>query len=354
MNDNARTAKLLLYTFLEVVAVFILTAVAGLYDWVNWSFSLSKFMTRQYWVDTGIKTIMYSMAVIIGIIALLEWGELHNKVYFAAFDDYKVKLKNYKDRGFVLWIQDIYNAVIKKEALHKKYEIRLHFIDAITRDRCKIEYKKKLKDENYVFKYKASKRYYNKMIELNYINSDEYIDENYEIMHVRYKRVNPYAFTEYLDIHISNTQKYKVENHAGREAAFHVFKKVLIAFMLAAITALFLIDPSREELLEQTNGMIAVVIKYAVRVMMIAFNLIMGCITGKRLFNNNYLLPIVNRTRILEEYNDYRLENPDPTKTEEIEARIKAEYEAKLEVKIAEIQKEAETIINNTISIEGA
>ena len=347
MSDNVRTGKLILYTFLEVVAVFILTAMAGLYDWVNWKFSLDRIKENQYWIDTAVKTTMYSMALLIGIFAVLEWNELHSKAYFGAFGVYVEKLHAIKDKGFVAWIHDEYNAAIKKEALHKKYNIKLHFLDAITRDKIKIEYKLKVKDPNYNFKYKASARYEKRFNALNYLNSNEYIDENYDLMHVRYKRVNPYAFTEHLDIHVTDTSKYKVENHTGRESVFQVFKKVIVAFGLAAITALFMIDPSREQLLEQANGWIAIVFKYAIRVLMIAFNIIMGCFTGKKLFNNNFLLPIVNRTRILEEYNVYKLDHPTTTKTAEIEAAIRKEYESKLENKVAEIKQEAANIIES-------
>ena len=107
-------------------------------------------------------------------------------------------------------------------------------------------------------------------------------------------------------------------------------RKIVYSILGATILALLIISPDTNQLLEQANGWIAVVIQYIIRVGMIIANFVMGLYNAKTIFNDNYLRPINNRIRMLDEYQIYKTENKWQSKAdieEEINKRVKEKVE---------------------------
>ena len=348
MNDKVKRRKIALYTFLEIVATFILTMVGCMWDWVNMEFTLSRIATQAYWNNVFIQTIMYTCALVLLTLITLEKMELKNQEYYDLYSYYQNVMYPKKDKGFEFYINEVLNPKIKKEFLHKKYEKKLYKLDKIAKDRWKIDFREANKLEeplNYNFKSKWSKKYFIRRSDLELINSDDFIDENYEILSVRYPRVNAHAFTKYLDIKLSDTSKYKVENKVARGLAAKITNKLLYSILAATIIGLLIISPDTNQLLEQANGWIAVMIQYIIRVAMIAINSVMGIYTGRNLFIDNFILPINNRNRILEEYDVYKQDHPTLTEIER--EHKKAKEEAKVE-----FDKEVEREVNIRLAKE--
>ena len=339
MSDKTKKRKVALYTFLEVVATFILTMVGAMWDWVNMEFTLSRVTTQAYWDNVVIQTIMYTCALVLGTLLTLEKLELKSKEFQDLYSHYQDTMYPKKDKGFDLYINEVLNPNIKKEFLHKKYEKKLYRLDKFAKDRWKIDFREASKlDEplTYNFKSRWSKRYFIRRCELELINSNEYIDENYEILSVRYPRVNAYAFTKYLDIKLSDTTKYKVENKVAKGMATRISRKMLYSVLGATIIGLLIINPDSNQLLEQANGWIAVMIQYIVRVAMICGNFVMGIYSGRNLFIDNFILPINNRNRILEEYDIYKKDHPALTEIELEHKKAKLEAEKEFNTKVEE------------------
>ena len=98
METETKNRKIALYTFLELIALLILTMLASMWDWVNMGFTLSKITTKAYWNDVilisfggkAIKSLLgflprdtqkqqivrYTIELIFGLIipALCLWG----------------------------------------------------------------------------------------------------------------------------------------------------------------------------------------------------------------------------------------------------------------------------------------
>ena len=149
-------------------------------------------------------------------------------------------------------------------------------------------------------------------------------------MFVRYPKVNPYSFTYYLNIKMNDRTKYQTENKAARDMGIKLSRKIVYSILGATILALLIISPDTNQLLEQANGWIAVVIQYIIRVGMIIANFVMGIYNAKTIFNDNYLRPINNRIRMLDEYQIYKTENKWQSKAdieEEINKRVKEKVE---------------------------
>ena len=332
MNEPVNKKKIVLYTILEVVATFTLTMVASMWDWVNMEFTLARVSTAEYWDNVVIQTIMYTCAWILGTLLTLEKLELKSTEYNDLYKVYQNQKWPKKDKGFDNYVNNVLNPSIKKDFLHKKYEKKLYRLDKICKDKWKIDFNEASKLEEpltYNFSSKLSKKYFIKRNELEYINSDEYINNNYEVMSVRYPRVNAHAFTKYLDIKMSDRTKYKVENKVAKGLSIKLGSKLLYTALGSAIIGLLMVNPDTNALLEQANGWIAIMLQYIIRVAMIGINLGMGIYTGRSLFIDNYILPINNRNRILDEYEIYKQDHPNFTEIEK--EHQKAKEEAKLE-----------------------
>lgn len=347
MDKKLKTRKSIIYTILEVIATLTLTMMASMWDWVNMGFTLSKITTRAYWENVTMQTIMFSCALIIGILGKLEREELKNEAYDNMMDAYHTKLK---DNGmadsvthsFTNYIDAFYNPETKKKFLRKKYALKLHRQERFSFDRWKLDFNRYIKlqteEEKAKFKFRSplSKHYMKRRLMLEELADPNYIEENYQYMFVLYPKVNAYAFTWYVSIKASQWTMYKVENKAGRDIFLRVARKFIYAFLSGAILGLLLINPDTNELVEQANGWIAIMMQYIYRVGMIIFNLMMGVFTGKQMFNENNLLPISNRIRILDEFKLWLNVHPvqelgvDSIR-KQLDAELRKEYDAKLE-----------------------
>ena len=348
MNDSLKRKKIALYTILEVVATFTLTMVASMWDWVNMNFTLSRIATSEYWDSVIIQTVMYTCALILGTLITLEKMELKSQEYNDLYKYYQDVMFPKKDKGFEPYIDNVLNPSIKKDFLHKKYERKLYRLDKVAKDRWKIDFLEANKLEEpltYNFTSKWSKKYFIKRSELEFINSDEYIDNNYEVLSVRYPRVNAHAFTKYLDIKMSDRTKYKVENKVAKGLTFKIANKLFYTALGSTIIGLLIVSPDTNQFLEQANGWIAIFIQYIIRVAMITANFIMGIYSGRSLFIENFILPINNRNRILEEYEIYKKDHPALTEIEK--EHKKAKEEAK-----EEFDKEVEKQVNIKLAEE--
>lgn len=336
MENLNKNRKIALYTFLELVALLILTMLASMWDWVNMGFTLSKITTKAYWNEVILNAVMYSCALILGNLLTLEKLELKSKIYDDLLLTYRNEKLPYKDEHFVTYITTILNPSIKKEFLKKKYENKLARLEKYSFDSFQLCYNNAVESENFDDYVKFNVRnpfkkfYCRRRRNLEHIRSDEYIEAHYKSMFVRYPKVNPYSFTYYLNIKMNDRTKYQTENKTARDMSIKLSRKLFYSVLGATILALLIINPDSNQLLEQANGWVAVVIQYIIRVGMIIANFVMGIYNARTIFNDNFLRPISNRIRMLDEYQDYKTKNKWQSKAEiekEINDRVREQVE---------------------------
>lgn len=359
MDNKVKTLKMWLYTSIEVLCGFALSMMACMWDWVNAEFTFEQITTKAYWDNVLINTIMYSLAMILGTFFIIQQSELKSKDYENELVDYRKRLKEKKD-NFVNYIETVLNPSIKKERLKKKAEVRLNILSKYAKDQWKLDFNDAIEQQQtnpntpYLFSSKRSERYYKRRVALERQKSDEFVNKNWKALPVRYPRVNANAFTYYLDINANDNSKYKVENKLARDVPKQIGNKFINSFLFAGIIGMFMINPSTNELLEQANGWMVVVIRYIVRVFMIGMNLTMGIFAGVRLFKENFILPIHNRTEILDQYiawnNAAGYENKsvaEIVEKAEKEAKEKAEteYNKKMEEELNKLKTEIQQTI---------
>ena len=344
MEDFNKNRKIALYTFLELLALLTLTMLASMWDWVNMGFTLSKITTKAYWNEVILNAVMYSCALILGNLLTLEKLELKSKIYDDLLSTYRNEKLPYKDEHFVTYITTILNPSIKKEFLKRKYENKLARLEKHSLDSFQLCYNNAMESENFEEYVKVNVRnpfkkfYCRRRRNLEHIRSDEYIEAHYKSMFVRYPKVNPYSFTYYLNIKMNDRTKYQTENKTARDMSIKLTRKLFYSVLGATILALLIINPDTNELLEQANGWVAVVIQYIIRVGMIVANFVMGIYNAKTIFNDNYLRPISNRIRMLDEYQDYKTKNKWQSKAD-IEKEINERVRERVEPIMQQLEK---------------
>ena len=345
MEDYTKNRKIALYTFLELLALLTLTMLASMWDWVNMGFSLSKITTKEYWNNVILQSVMYSCALILGNLLKLEKLELKNKAYDDLLSTYRNNKLPIKDEHFVTYIMNVLNPSIKKEFLKKKYETKLARLEKYSLDSFQLCYNMACEHEGGFDEYVKTcihnplkKIYCRRRKTLEKLRSDEYINTHYQSMWVRYPKVNPYSFTYYLNIKLSDKTKYQTENKTAKDMSIKLSRKLVYSVLSATILGLFFVYPDANELLEQANGWVAVMIAYIVRVGMIIANFVMGIYNAKTIFNDNYLRPINNRIRMLDEYDVYKKDNKWQSKAD-IEKEINDRVREKVEPIMQQLEK---------------
>ncbi len=349
MDQSIKTRKSILYTTIEIFLILIMTIVGNMWDWVNMSFDPASIATGAFWQDTFIKATLYSCALMVAIVLKLSKQELKDARYDDLYTKYRSKLP-FKDSHvdeFSTFIDRQKNPDIKKEYIRTKLNAKLARIQKFERDAWVTDYFK-AKDsgelENYSFSSNSSKKYFIKRTRIEVMLQGDFIDKHYEEMHVKYPRISTTSFGYYLDIKRNRDSKYKVNNEVAKDVSKKGSLQAFKTIMIAIILTFFVLQPATNELLEQANGWIVLMIKYIIRVAMVIGSFATGIWTAKRIFMDNYLLPLTNRIEILDEFQRWLDVHPVEIKgitaiRAELEEELRKEYEEKLKKSSAEYQK---------------
>lgn len=299
-----KTKKMVLYTILETFAVLLMCFVGGCFDWVHLKFTFDKFGTWEFYESVLQKWILYSCALIVGLLFKIQKEEMNNQEYFSELNLYKEWLKSKKE-SFIDFIENIFNPNTKKRYIKLSVEHKLLKLDKRAKDQWKVEFNDAIKSKdfaNWKWSNEKVKKYADERVRLTRLSSKEYIDENWKTINQKYPTINPHIFTESIHKNIKPDEEYKVENQTVKEMGAGIGKKFISILCISIGLSLFALDPQANELLEQAHGWIVMIIKYIIRVGMIIGNLAFGMYSGKEMFYENFILPIKNRIRILAEY----------------------------------------------------
>lgn len=351
MNDKVKTRKKVLYTSLEVLVVLIMTMVGNMWDWVNMEFRPDLIATSHFWEDTIVKATLYSGSLILAMLLKLSKLELNDLRYEDLLNKYrndKLPIKENNNEAFENYLEKELNPRIKKEYIRTKLERKLYRIQKHERDSWAMDYFK-AKDsgefENYNFSSKWSKRYFIKRTRIEAMMDKEFIEKHWMNMSVKCPRVSSTQFGYYLEIGRNKDERYKLINKIVGFVLKHGTLKVITVFFISICLTIMALSPQTNELLEQANGWIVLLIQYIIRVIMICLSFATGIWTAKTGFDDNYLLPIVNRITILDDYAVYQRNHPDYTEIER--EHIKAREEAR-----KEFDKELEKQVNIRLAEE--
>lgn len=356
MDKKVKNKKLILYTTLEVVVLLIMTIVGNMWDWVNMAFRPDLIATGGFWEDTFIKATLYSGSLVLAILLKLSKLELKDSRYDDLLLEYreKWKIKEENITAFGKYIDKTLNPQIKKEYIRTMLNTKLMKIQKHEKDDWVSDYFK-IKDEleknpefdynTFAFSSEKSKKYFIKRTRVEAMLEPEFIDKHYLEIRCKYPRVSTVQFGYYLDIRRNRDERYKLDNEVVKDVSKQAVIKVLFTFFVSFCITIMVLQPSTNELLEQANGWVILLIKYIVRVTMIVLSFATGIWTAKTTFNDNYLLPLINRNDILDQFKLWLDINPVKEKgvaaiKKELEEELRKEYEEKLKRSVTDYQKQ--------------
>ena len=360
MEQKVKSRKTALYTTLEVFLLLIMTIVGNMWDWVHMTFNPQAVTTMEFWQSVMIKSVLYTCSLLIGILLKMQKLELKDARYDELYGQYRKHLpfKNQHKDDFTNYVDKTLNPSIKKEYIRTKLNARLMRIQKHERDSWLQDYfraKETGKGKEYEFSGWFggffSRRYYIKRRRIEEMLEGDFIDKNYEYIHCKYPRISAAVFTYYLDVKRNRDDKYKVLNEAPKDISKKGTLKAAQTVMMGIVITVFALQPQANELLAQANGWIVLLIEYIIRVFMMTGSFAMGVYTAKRVFSDNYLLPLTNRIDILEDFEIWFDKNPvrelgvEAVK-EQAKDEMKAEFEKWQKAYKDEVLKETEEIIN--------
>lgn len=345
MDKKVKNKKLILYTMLEVTVLIVMTAVGNMWDWVNMEFHPESIATSGFWEDTIIKATLYSGSLVLAILLKLQKLELKDTRYDDLLGQYRGKLvlKNDNKTAFSKYIDKTLNPQIKIEYLQTKYNTKLYRIQKHERDSWIADYfKAKELDDPFKYKFSGwfngyfSKRYFTKRTRIEAVLADGFIESNYPYLRCKCPRISATQFGYYLEVSKNKDAHYKLDNEVVKDVAGQAILKIISVFFISICLTIMALNPATNELLEQANGWVVLLIKYIVRVIMVCLSFATGIWTANSTFNDNYLLPLINRISILDSFALWLDVNPVQevgveSIKKQLEEELRKEYDEKLE-----------------------
>jgi len=333
--------------------IAIIMAVFGCFDFVNWAFDFSKFITTEYWTHLLSRIVAGISSFNIGI--NLNWEnaikravELQRNISL-----YDVLIEQKDDSNFGYFVNHIFNPKLKRRAYINSINRKIHRLDKFSKDRDRKLYDmvipasepdhEKLQKE--LEEKRAKNKYCLRRAELEYLKSDEYINRNLDSIGVYYKRVKATSFDVDIDSKIKENV-FQTEGNVG----FGKFKASTgVAFsMLAFSVAFSLITYSinQEQFVDQMEAFWFFFLNCLLDAIMILWRLFSGTRASKKIVNEQLTLPYANRNSVLKSYIEWKLDtNVKPSKAYEEINRLVNEKNNTVEVELTPDQ--LKEFINN-------
>lgn len=351
MEDRVKNKKLVLYTILEFSVLMLMLIAFGAWDWVNMEFSLSRMGTGKFWQDAITKSILYTSAMFVATLGYLQRHELNDTRYSDLLSSYRGRLpfKDARKKQFETYLDDFKNVEIKKEYIRTMLNTRLLKIQKHEKDDWVDDYflAKKCDDpKEFEFSSKKSALYFKKRTRLELMLEDSFIDEHWMQIRCKHPRIFASQFGYYLDIRRNRDSRYKLDNEIVKDTSRKLSAKSVSVIISSMLIAAFILAPDTNELANTANAWVVIMFRYVIRIGMMAASFGMGVYNGKYLFEDNYLLPLINRNTVLDEFKDWVDIHPVEEKgveaiKDQIEAELRKEYENKLQNAKEEIKTQA-------------
>ena len=84
--NDAKDRKLLIYTVLEAVGLITIVILTGMMDFLHMEFDPSRLGTSEFWTESCLNAIIYTIALAIGYLSRLQREELKNETFANLWD----------------------------------------------------------------------------------------------------------------------------------------------------------------------------------------------------------------------------------------------------------------------------
>ena len=297
---------------LSTILLILILIVEGCFNFLTFEFNVNLLLNVGFWIKIGVKILLLNlvkiwvMSIFLNVARIKNADLRYNKLV-------NERLLQSKDNDFPSWVEN-----------NENRDIRIEFFKAkISRKLIKLEKYAKSKDRMLYYSdnehMKIINKYCIKRKELEYLVSDEYINNNINYLDVK---GCPKIDVAVFDCPVTSdnlTTKYQLS--AKTKSA--IFTSLLVAsIMFFVIQTIW----NSIELFRNDESLLVVLSSLIMDAVFIIWQGLTGINTAFNIIESQEVLPYVNRNRILEKYLYFK--NPD-----KIEATKKYLIEMKKECK---------------------
>ena len=282
----------------SVLLLILILVVEGCFNFVTFEFNVNKLVNIGFWTNVGFKVVLLLLVKMWVMSIFMEVARNKNKdLNFNK--KLNEKLMQTKDDKFPKWVENVENKEIKIEFYKRK----------INKLIAKLEHKASSKDRMLYFndneELKKDNEYCIKRAELEYLISDEYINNNYYWLDIK---KFPQIDSAIFDCPIGNeniSKKYQLS--AKTKTA--IFTSLLSA---SIITIILQTVWNSIELFKNDLDILIIMSGLIMDFIFIVWQGLTGINSAFSIIETQEVLPYVNRNRILEKYIYYK--NPNEEK----------------------------------------
>lgn len=316
----------------NAILLLVILIVFGCFDFATLHFHYEYLQSLSYWTTLLTKTIADICAFNIGINFVIDDVIKRDKVLAQAKVLYE-KLNKHKQDDFEYFVMNVYNPKLKKRAYIAKINKQIYILNKVSKAQDKILYSSKLEENQEL---KKKNKYCIKRARLEYLKSDEYIDNNISTLDVRFKDVDPSVF----EMEIDGSQKVevaKVNGSIGKGRAVASFNIIWGIMLVSMLTTAIVLEADKEVFESEVVQAMHYCQKALSDIGIVIWQFLHGILKTKGIVSRELTNPYAERVKVLKEYYAWRKSEEkwvptayiELTKEEDIEEVVMTEEEYK-------------------------
>lgn len=311
-TNKAKTSRIIT----TIVLSLLILGLFGCFNFITWTFDFSKIITLEYWTNVSTKVGIAICSFNIGI--NFNWHYVIERSIDLKenIELYDILIKQKDDDNFDYYVNHIFNIHLKRRAYINKINRKIHRLNKFAKDRDIELYSKKIplgvKDYDTLVKDLEANRSVNKYCirrkQLEYLKSEEYINENIDSLGVKYSRVDAQLFNLEIDSK-PKQNNFVVGGNVGfgrAKASSHI---VLPMVLISMFTASLLISINQQEFIDQLHAVLFFLCSFLIDVGMVVWNIFRGTRSVSAIISEQLTIPYANRNTVLKKYIAWKEEN---------------------------------------------
>lgn len=282
----------------SILLLILILVVEGCFNFLTFEFKFDKLANLGFWTNVATKVLLLVLVKVWVMSIFIDIARRKN-LDLSFVKNYNERLMETKDNNFSKWVENVENVEIKIEFYKRKINKKI----------AKLEHKAKPQDRMLYYndneEAKKNNDYCIKRAELEYLLSDEYINNNLAWLDIKkYPLIDSAVF----DCPINN-------DNIAKKYQLNAKTKTAIFTTLLSACVLTLITQTIWNSIELNNNELDALVLMAGLIMdaiFIGWQGLTGISSAFNIIQQQEILPYVNRNRILEKYLYYK--NPDNIK----------------------------------------
>lgn len=318
-SNKNRISKILINSFL----IFVVFAVFGCFDFVNFSINPALLGTWKYWTKVFTKTIGGAILFNVGINLMFDKEIEHDGQLDLRRIQYNELNKKKTELTFRRYVENVFNREEKKKAYKSYINTKIYWLNKFARNRDKLLYSSSKEEE------KATNRYCIKRKQLEELKSDEYIEKNIDNIIVKYQKVDPIVFE--LELDGKGTYRgVKVKGNVNEGRAKLTSGVIIGIVMFSMVITSIILAPDQEQFENQMIAFWHYVLICCEDIGMLLWQLFRGMLNARKLVSQELTEPLVGRIYVLESYFKWVSDNRGEVELGEQLAKLCGEEDNKI------------------------